>query len=66
MDNYFTYFCLLTHLGVSNIWATETDYAYVLSLKKTTAKKKECGHFEHLKKKQYNFDSGWFKRQQLT
>ena len=50
MDNYFTSFCLLTHLGVSKIWATETDYAYVLSLKKTTAKKKECGHFEHLKK----------------
>ena len=65
MDNYFTSFCLLTHLGVSKIWATETDYAYVLSLKKTTAKKRNVATL-NTSKKQYNFDSGWFERQQLT
>ena len=31
MDNYFTFFWLLTHLGVNNIWATR-----VLNKKKIT------------------------------
>ena len=68
MDNCFTSLRLLTLLGVSNIQAT-----HVLNKNRTAQKKKKNkkvrGHFEqrtsaHQEKKQYNFDSGWLKRQQ--
>ena len=48
MDNYFTYFRLITHLGVNNIRATgvlNKNYANALSLG-TNSLKKERGHFE--------------------
>ena len=50
MDNYFTSFRLLTHLGVNNIQATG-----VLNntLETNSYKKKQC-----------NFDSGWLQQQQ--
>ena len=48
VDNYFTSFRLLTHLGVSNIQATR-----VLTLNSTHQAKKQC-----------NFDTGCLERQQ--
>ena len=70
MDTYFTYFRLLTHVGVNNIRATP-----VLNknrLRKYTIigdkqlQKKERGHLNstHQAKKQCNFDGGWLERQQ--
>ena len=52
IDNYFTFFCLLTHLGVNNIRATRVLNKNTLSLRKCTITgdkqlpEKECGHFE--------------------
>ena len=51
MDNYFTFVCLLTHLGLNNIRATRVLNKN--SLPKCTftgdkqLQKKERGHFEH-------------------
>ena len=39
MDNYFTSFRLLTHLGVNSIQVTEIDFADALSLEKQLSKK---------------------------
>ena len=72
MDNYFTSFCLLTHLGVNNIRVT--DVLNKNRLRKCTIigdkqlqKKKERGHFEqrsaHQAKKQCNL-CGWLEQQQ--
>ena len=47
MDNYFTSFRLLTHLGVNNIWATSVpNNANTLSLGANNCKKKKRGRFE--------------------
>ena len=71
MNNYFTSFRLLTHLGVKNISATG-----VLSKKRlrkytvVTDKQPQKREYDRLqqrapsKKKQCKFDSGWFERQQ--
>ena len=50
-DNYFTSFCLLTHLGVNSIQATgvrstKISYANVLPLGANSCKKKELANFE--------------------
>ena len=72
MDNYFTSFHLVTHLGVNNI---QPDVLNKNSLNKWTIigdkelqkKKKELGHFEqrsgHQAKKQRNL-CGWLERHQ--
>ena len=66
IDNYFTTFCLLSHLGVNNIRATG-----VLNKKMGTSsskKQNKCDHFElpsaHKAKKQCNL-CGWLERQQV-
>ena len=57
MDNYFTSFRLLTHLGANNIRTTRVfkkiGYANALSLGTNSCKKKERGHFKqtHIKQK---------------
>ena len=46
MNNYFTYFCLLTHLGVTNIFATgginKNGYGNSLSLGTNSRKKRNA------------------------
>ena len=68
MNNYFTYFRLLTHLGVNNIRATRVLIGYVnaLSLGTNSCKKRSVATLNraHQAKKQCNFDSGWLERQQ--
>ena len=70
MDNYFTFACLLTHLGLNNIRATRVLNKNSLRKRTFTGdkqlQKKERGHFEHRtsSKKQCNFDSGSLERQQ--
>ena len=46
MDNYFTSFCLLTHIRVTNIQATKIGYANALSLGTNNCKNEDRGHFE--------------------
>ena len=47
INNYFTFFCQLAHLGVNKIRATiKTGYTNALSLDQTAAKKKERDHFK--------------------
>ena len=71
MDNYFTAFCLLTLLGVNNIWATGVLNKNRLRkwaiVRDKQPQKKEMWTLwrAHIKqKKQCNFDSGWFQRKQ--
>ena len=69
VDNYFTPFRLLTHLGVNNIRATgvldKNRLQNALALETNSCKKKERVHFEqrsaHLAKKQCNL-CGWLER----
>ena len=63
MDNYFTYFRLLTHLE-----ATEMYYANSLLLEETAAKKRNVTTMNsaHQAKQQCNFDSNWLELQQVT
>ena len=68
MDNYFTYFRLITHLGVNNIRATgvlNKNYANALSLGTNSLKKRSVATLNsaHQTKKKCNFDSGWLERQ---
>ena len=70
MDNYFTFFCLLNHLGVKNIRATHVysakiGYANALLLRTSSCKKWNVATLSktHLAKKQYNLDSGWLEQQ---
>ena len=50
MNNYFTSICLLTHLGVNNIWATgvlnKNRLHKCTIVGKKQPQKKECDHFE--------------------
>ena len=50
MNNSFTSFCLLTHLGVNNIWATgvfiKNRLRKCTSVGDKQPQKKECGQFE--------------------
>ena len=46
MDYYFTSFCLLTHIGVTNIRATKIGYANALSMGTNNCKNGERGNFE--------------------
>ena len=63
MDNYFTSFCLLTHIRVTNIQATKIGYANALSLGTNNCKNEDRGHFEQrtLNKKAVNL---WLEEQQ--
>ena len=56
MGNYFTSFCLLTHIRVTNIQATKIGYANALSLGTNNCKNEDRGHFEQrtLSKKAVN------------
>ena len=67
MDNYFTSFCLLSHLGVNNILATGVLNKNRLRKWTITGEKqlqkKERGYFAaHQAKKQCNL-CGWLERQ---
>ena len=46
IDYYSTFFCLLTHIGVTNIRATKIGYANALSMGTSNCKNKERGNFE--------------------
>ena len=63
-NNYVTCFSLLTYVGVSNIWPT--GYSNALFLGTNSHKKRNVDPLDstHHAKKQSNFDSGWFARQQ--
>ena len=72
MDNYFTSFRLLTHLGANNIRTTRVLNKNRLpkctiigdkQLQKTT-KNVTTLNSTHQAKKQCSFDSGWLERQQ--
>ena len=41
MDNNYRSFCLITHIGVNNIWPTELDYANAILLGEKAAKKEK-------------------------
>ena len=50
MDNYFTFFCLLTHVGVNSIQATrllnKNRLRKCTIIGEKQLQKKECDHFE--------------------
>ena len=50
MNNFLAPFCLLTHLGVNNVWAktvlNKTGFPNALTLETNSSKKKERGYFE--------------------
>ena len=71
MDNYFTSFCLLTHIGVNNIRVrgTKISYANTLSSVTNSCKKWECSHFEQRNAYQSKMLCnlyGWLEQQQGT
>ena len=73
MDNYFTSFCLLTHLGVNNIRTTRVLNKNRLCKctiieEKQLQKKRNVTTLNSAQqtKKHCNFDSGWLERQQCN